>query len=160
MYSFNLWILYTVIFTKAGKQPNIVPEETELVCLIRTPNNREHAELRSKVNKCFEGAAEATGCRVSNEITLAHTHTHTRAHIYHIAGIHHQNHSDGRFDGICQYNVSICVWEAKPDVDERVLGVWYVCTDCSGWRFSQCYHLLRLLGCSSTTGYIDTTLYI
>ncbi|XP_071506706.1 xaa-Arg dipeptidase-like [Diadema antillarum] len=50
------------IFTKGGVQPNIIPEEAELLYYLRTPDEEQMQVLKKKVEECARGAAMATGC--------------------------------------------------------------------------------------------------
>ena len=53
------------VFTNGGAKPNIIPEEAALQYYVRAPKMAELLVLKEKVIKCFEGAAQATGCEVS-----------------------------------------------------------------------------------------------
>jgi len=44
-----------------GKQPNIIPERAEMCYYIRSLSLEEAEELASRVRKCAEGAALASG---------------------------------------------------------------------------------------------------
>ena len=50
------------IITKGGSAPNIVPDITEGVFYVRAANAIDLAELKSRVQACFEAGALATGC--------------------------------------------------------------------------------------------------
>ncbi|KAL1444169.1 hypothetical protein MTO96_045643 [Rhipicephalus appendiculatus] len=50
---------------EGGRYPNVIPEETELQFFVRSDSNAELLLLRDRVEACFKGAAEATGCTVS-----------------------------------------------------------------------------------------------
>ncbi|KAK7108868.1 xaa-Arg dipeptidase-like [Littorina saxatilis] len=60
------WRTHGVI-TNGGAKPNIIPELAELLYYIRAPTDTELAVLKEKVIGCMEGAATATGCKVSYE---------------------------------------------------------------------------------------------
>ena len=53
------------VFTNGGAKPNIIPEEAALQYYVRAPKMAELLVLKEKIIKCFEGAAQATGCQVS-----------------------------------------------------------------------------------------------
>ncbi|KAL1471081.1 hypothetical protein MTO96_040114, partial [Rhipicephalus appendiculatus] len=53
------------VITEGGRYPNVIPEETELQFFVRSDSNAELLLLRDRVEACFKGAAEATGCTVS-----------------------------------------------------------------------------------------------
>ena len=57
------WRVHGVI-TNGGAKPNIIPEKASLSYYVRAPYKSELAELRKKVETCFEAAAKATGCSV------------------------------------------------------------------------------------------------
>nr|XP_042901265.1 peptidase M20 domain-containing protein 2 isoform X3 [Parasteatoda tepidariorum] len=50
------------IITKGGTVPNIIPAESRLAIYIRAPVKKELLEIKSKLEKCIEGAAMSTGC--------------------------------------------------------------------------------------------------
>nr|XP_037289478.1 peptidase M20 domain-containing protein 2-like [Rhipicephalus microplus] len=52
------------VITEGGRYPNVIPEETELQFCVRSDSNAELLLLRDRVEACFKGAAEATGCSV------------------------------------------------------------------------------------------------
>lgn len=52
------------IIVHAGTYPNIIPEESELKYHVRAPTTDELTELVQRVENCFHGAAQATGCSV------------------------------------------------------------------------------------------------
>lgn len=54
------WRLHGII-TNGGAKPNIIPDKTSMEYFVRAPTERELNELREKVHKCFESAAQATG---------------------------------------------------------------------------------------------------
>jgi amidohydrolase len=51
------------IITRGGEAPNIVPERVELDYYLRSPTITGLDDLRSKLERCAEGAAIATGCQ-------------------------------------------------------------------------------------------------
>ncbi|GAA2010063.1 amidohydrolase [Brevibacterium samyangense] len=57
--------IHTIV-VDGGQAPNIIPEHTSLRCFVRA-QDREYllGTLVPKVEKCFEGAALATGCEVT-----------------------------------------------------------------------------------------------
>lgn len=57
------WRLHGVI-TDGGAKPNIIPEKASLAYYVRAPTEKELGSLREKVHRCFESAAQATGCTV------------------------------------------------------------------------------------------------
>ena len=58
------YVFCTGIITNGGGRPNIIPGKTSLEYYIRTANDKDLSTLESKVRKCIEGAAIATGCEV------------------------------------------------------------------------------------------------
>jgi len=52
------------IITDGGQAPNIIPEHTAARLMVRSPDNAYLAELRQRVEACFQGAATATGCEL------------------------------------------------------------------------------------------------
>ncbi|KAH8029213.1 hypothetical protein HPB51_023778 [Rhipicephalus microplus] len=52
------------VITEGGRYPNVIPEKTELQFCVRSDSNAELLLLRDRVEACFKGAAEATGCSV------------------------------------------------------------------------------------------------
>lgn len=50
------------IITKGGSAPNIVPDETEGLFYVRAADALDLAELKKRVQACFEAGALATGC--------------------------------------------------------------------------------------------------
>ncbi|MEZ7002916.1 M20 family metallopeptidase [Streptomyces sp. AD55] len=55
------------IVTRGGEAPNAVPELTEGRWYVRAGNLDELTELETRVNRCFEAGALATGCRLEIE---------------------------------------------------------------------------------------------
>ena len=55
------------VVTNGGAKPNIIPEKTELLYMIRGYKKQETLELCTRVRACFESAATATGCQVTIE---------------------------------------------------------------------------------------------
>ena len=53
------------VIHNGGVKPNIIPEETEMEYIIRTPTMAELEVAKAKALQCFEAAAQATGCQVS-----------------------------------------------------------------------------------------------
>ncbi len=53
------------VITNGGAKPNIIPEESALSYFVRAPNKVELMALQKKIHACFEAAAAATGCQVS-----------------------------------------------------------------------------------------------
>jgi amidohydrolase len=53
------------IVTHGGDAPNVVPESTQGVWLVRSRTLAELAELEPRVRACFEAGALATGCELS-----------------------------------------------------------------------------------------------
>ncbi|XP_064474068.1 xaa-Arg dipeptidase-like [Ornithodoros turicata] len=62
------------VFIRAGKYPNIIPEESELKYHLRAPNMDELDILRTKVESCFHSAGGATGCSVQIERGTTYKH--------------------------------------------------------------------------------------
>lgn len=54
------------IFTRAGDKPNIVPETTEMVWYVRSPQLDSLAVLRDRVLACLQAGALATGCEIDH----------------------------------------------------------------------------------------------
>lgn len=52
------------IITKGGAAPNIVPEHTAAEFYVRAANARELAQLKPRVQACFDAGALGAGCRV------------------------------------------------------------------------------------------------
>lgn len=53
------------IVTDGGQAPNIIPEHTALRCFVRAADNAVLLDdVVPRVQRCFEGAAHATGCEV------------------------------------------------------------------------------------------------
>ncbi|CAN7937361.1 unnamed protein product, partial [Ixodes hexagonus] len=57
------WKVHGVML-QAGKYPNVIPEESELWYQVRATSSEELDLALFKVEACFRGAAEATGCSV------------------------------------------------------------------------------------------------
>jgi len=57
------------IITKGGASPNIIPDYTEIRMYCRAKDMDYLKEVEEKVRKCAEGAALATGCKVSFRYT-------------------------------------------------------------------------------------------
>ncbi|KAH9374759.1 hypothetical protein HPB48_011348 [Haemaphysalis longicornis] len=55
------------VINEGGKCPKVIPEETEMRFMVRSPSAEELAEILGKVEACFRGAAEATGCTLKIE---------------------------------------------------------------------------------------------
>jgi amidohydrolase len=53
------------VITKGGVRPNIIPDYTAADFLVRSTSDTRLADLKKRVQACFEGAATATGCRVA-----------------------------------------------------------------------------------------------
>ncbi|XP_077536400.1 peptidase M20 domain-containing protein 2-like [Haemaphysalis longicornis] len=62
------------VITEGGKYPNIIPEATEMRFFVRSPSTEELIEALGKVEACFHGAAEATGCTVTIETMGTYMH--------------------------------------------------------------------------------------
>ena len=60
------WRVHGVI-TEGGKKANIIPDLTETNWIIRTPDMVDMADLRARVEGCFEAAGTATGCECAIE---------------------------------------------------------------------------------------------
>ena len=63
------------IMTHGGVKENIIPERASLRMSIRAPNRTELDILKDKVFRCYQAAAQATGCEVNieqNEKRLAY----------------------------------------------------------------------------------------
>jgi amidohydrolase len=56
------------IITRGGEAPNIVPGRTEGLFSIRASTLQELAELRPRVERCFQAGALATGCELDMEL--------------------------------------------------------------------------------------------
>ena len=54
----------TGVITNGGSQPNVIPNETELLYFVRAPTDPELEQLKLKVVDCVNGAALSTGCKV------------------------------------------------------------------------------------------------
>ncbi|KAL3428365.1 amidohydrolase [Phlyctema vagabunda] len=55
------------IIVNGGQKSNIIPARTSLEYLVRSWTLQEAKDLKTRVKKCFEGAAIATGCTVDFE---------------------------------------------------------------------------------------------
>ncbi len=55
------------IFTKGGDKANIVPAETEMNWIVRSPTIESLQPLKERVLACFGGAAAACGCTMSTD---------------------------------------------------------------------------------------------
>ena len=55
------------IVTKGGEAPNIVPAHTSAKYYVRARTLDELADIREKVERCFEAGATATGCKLEIE---------------------------------------------------------------------------------------------
>jgi amidohydrolase len=53
------------VFTKAGDKANIVPDETAMTWMVRSPTVASLQPLKSRVVACLEASAVATGCSCS-----------------------------------------------------------------------------------------------
>ncbi|XP_077536517.1 peptidase M20 domain-containing protein 2-like [Haemaphysalis longicornis] len=62
------------VISEGGKYPNIIPEETEMRFFVRSPSTEDLLQILGKVEACFRGAAEATGCTVSIEKEATYMH--------------------------------------------------------------------------------------
>lgn len=71
------------IITNGGAKPNIIPEETSMLYYVRAPSLSEHKLLVKKIAACFEAAAKATGCQVSNVISYLKTDSCTNP-VWHV----------------------------------------------------------------------------
>jgi len=65
------------VITYGGGAPNVIPANTSLAFYVRAATTERLAELRTKVEACFQAAALATGCSV--EIRPG-GHTYTEMH--------------------------------------------------------------------------------
>jgi len=77
------------IITKGGEAPNIVPAETVASYMVRAATIEELAEVRQKVDRCFEAGALATGSTleiVGGEKAYAHM-----VHDSEIAAVYRKN---------------------------------------------------------------------
>ena len=54
------WMAHGV-FVDGGIEPAIIPERSELLYYFRAPSLEELSKLKTKAEKCFRAAAEATG---------------------------------------------------------------------------------------------------
>ena len=57
------WRVHSVI-KNGGVAANVIPETTEIECMVRTPDREELKLFMVKVKACFEAAAISTGCKV------------------------------------------------------------------------------------------------
>ncbi len=65
------------VITYGGGAPNVIPAHTSLAFYVRAASMERLAELRTKVEACFEAAAMATGCSVEIK---PRGHTYTEMH--------------------------------------------------------------------------------
>lgn len=62
------------VIENGGERPNVIPGSASLHYYIRSPDTKSLNALSTKVFKCFEGAATATGCEVEIEQLVASFH--------------------------------------------------------------------------------------
>ncbi|XP_070580398.1 peptidase M20 domain-containing protein 2-like [Ptychodera flava] len=62
------WRIHGVI-SNGGTKPNIIPEKSEVIFLLRTPAAAELCELKERAIACAEGAATATGCKMEHSFS-------------------------------------------------------------------------------------------
>lgn len=62
------------IIVHGGTYPNIIPEESELKYHVRAPTTDELVDVVRRVENCFHGAAQATGCTVEIERGIVYKH--------------------------------------------------------------------------------------
>lgn len=62
------------IIVHGGTYPNIIPEESELKYHVRAPTTDELVDVVRRVEDCFHGAAQATGCTVEIERGIVYKH--------------------------------------------------------------------------------------
>ena len=62
------WRVHSII-SKGGVKPNIIPEESEMQIMCRTPNTAELNMLSSKIVQCLESAGKATGCKAVVQVS-------------------------------------------------------------------------------------------
>lgn len=62
------------IIVHGGTYPNIIPEESELKYHVRVPTTDELVDVVRRVENCFHGAAQATGCTVEIERGIVYKH--------------------------------------------------------------------------------------
>lgn len=55
------------IISNGDYRPNVIPNEATLEYYIRSPDSKTLKSLTDRVFNCFEGAAQATGCKVEYE---------------------------------------------------------------------------------------------
>ncbi len=55
------------VFTRAGDVANIVPAETEMLWMVRSPTMASLQPLKARVVSCIEASAHATGCTCTAE---------------------------------------------------------------------------------------------
>lgn len=55
------------VFTRAGDVANIVPAETEMLWMVRSPTMASLQPLKARVVACIEASAQATGCSCTAE---------------------------------------------------------------------------------------------
>lgn len=53
------------VIKNGGVKPNIIPSYSELQFYLRAPSRKDLAELQEKASACFNAAATATACKVS-----------------------------------------------------------------------------------------------
>lgn len=58
------------VISNGGSRPNVIPANTEAVYYIRSRTLREADELKERALKCFEAAATATGCKMTENVYL------------------------------------------------------------------------------------------
>lgn len=67
------------IISGKGWAPNVVPDNSTLTFNIRAPTLQELSQLTPRVQRCFEAAALATGCKLSMEWGAQYADVHNNA---------------------------------------------------------------------------------
>ena len=55
------------VITEGGERPNIIPSRCSAHYYVRSKNRKHLQQLKTKVMRCFEAAANATGCSLVYE---------------------------------------------------------------------------------------------
>merc|ERR1712038_1461241 len=61
------WMINGII-TKGGSQPNVIPDEAEMMFWLRAPDQTDLVLIEQKCTACFVAASKATGCEVTYSI--------------------------------------------------------------------------------------------
>ncbi|XP_067136779.1 xaa-Arg dipeptidase-like [Centruroides vittatus] len=60
------------VITQGGSAPNVIPDQSRIEFYVRAAKWKELEELSVKVHKCFDSAAQCTGCRLVYKLVENH----------------------------------------------------------------------------------------